>query len=286
MPVLTSANDVREFVQYLKRRSAGVVIAAELDRSRRRLFDENKIASYRALGITTEENGLLTLSPLGWEFAKRLEPEAQGFRNLLKRSTPYWSAVTWMHEKNLDVVTTTELQAFWESSVQFLEPGNTESMRAAAVSFFSLCQAAELGTVTLGKRGHITRLCLDHEEMTKLFERGSEPGISQRREYPGDAGETANLADLMSVSSVRPSRAALKVLIIKGENKALLDLIRQTLEITGVESLTIERDWSTGLSLDNDLYQYASEYDVLLVLLDQDSFSEDEPGRYGLNRKC
>jgi len=170
LPVSTSANDIRDFVQYLRRKSAGVVAAEELDRSRRRLFDERKLQTYRSLGITDEDGGLLTLTPLGWELASRLEPEIEGFRQLLNRIPPYLAAVKWMHERNLEVVTSTDQLAFWSSFYDLDERHDPEAMRGAVISFFSLCEAAELGTLTLGKRGHMTRLRVDHEELTTFVE--------------------------------------------------------------------------------------------------------------------
>ena len=167
LPSLTSANDIRDFVRYLKRKSTGVVAAEELDRSRRRLFEERKLQAYRSLGITEEDDGLLMLSPLGWELARRLEPETEGFRQLLSHIPAYLAALKWMYERNLEVVTSTDLLVFWRSSDE-IEQYDSEVMRGAAISFFSLCEAAELGTLTLGKRGHMTRLRVDHEELTRF----------------------------------------------------------------------------------------------------------------------
>ena len=172
LPISTSAADVRDFVQYLRRKSAGVVAAEELDRARRRLFDERRLQTYRSLGITEENDGLLTLTALGRELARRLEPEIEGFRELLHRSPPYLAAVEWMHERNLEVVTSTDLLAFWSTSYDLDERHDPEAMRGAVTSFFSLCEAAELGTLTLGKRGHTTRLRVDHEELSSFVESG------------------------------------------------------------------------------------------------------------------
>lgn len=142
--------------------------AEELDRARRRLFDERRLQTYQSLGITKEDDGVLTLTPLGRELARRLEPEIEGFRELLKRVPAYRAAVNWMQEKNLEVVTATDLLAFWSTVYDLDEKHDSEAMRGAVTSFFSLCEAAELGTLTLGKRGHTTRLRVDHEELTNF----------------------------------------------------------------------------------------------------------------------
>jgi len=170
LPVSTSAADIRDFVHYLRRKSAGVVAVEELDRARRRLFDERRLQTYRSLGITEEDDGVLTLTPRGWELARRLEPEIEGFRELLHRVPPYLAAIKWMHERNLEVVTSTDLLVFWSEVYDLDEKHDPEAMRGAVTSFFSLCEAAEVGTLTLGKRGHTTRLRVDHEELTRFVE--------------------------------------------------------------------------------------------------------------------
>src|SRR6476620_12471109 len=73
LPILTTASDIRELIQYLKRRPAGLIATEELDRPKKRLFDDNKLAAYEFLGITIREGKLLKLSTLGWNFAQRME---------------------------------------------------------------------------------------------------------------------------------------------------------------------------------------------------------------------
>ena len=174
LPVLTSANDIREFVRYLNRQPSGVVPAEELDRSKRRLFEERKLSAYRNLGITEERGGSLILSPYGRALAARLEPETQAFRELLTGIHLYVAAVEWMYERNLEVVTTTDLVAFWRSLDNDIDEFHKpDSSKGAAISFFSLCEAAELGTLTLGKRGHTTRLNIDRQQLFRFVQSDS-----------------------------------------------------------------------------------------------------------------
>ena len=70
----------------------------------------------------------------------------------------------------IGLVTSTDLLAFWTTFYDLDEKHDPEAMRGAVISFFSLCEAAELGTLTLGKRGHTTRLRVDHEERTRVYE--------------------------------------------------------------------------------------------------------------------
>lgn len=257
LPVLTSANDIRDFVQYLKRKSAGVVAAEELDRSRRRLFEEHKLEAYRSLGITDENDGLLKLSSLGRELARRLEPETEGFRQLLNRIPTYVAAVNWMYRENFEVVTLTDLLAFWPSFHEIAEADDPEAMRGAAISFFSLCEAAELGTLTLGKRGHITRLRVDLEQLKRFV-------------------ETKSVSTQID-NAVLPVTKQLRVLVVKRGDTDLVDLVRRTIDTTQTNSLWLDRDWDVKASITSDLSQYAKDYDALLVIMDDELIAKLEP---------
>jgi hypothetical protein len=55
-------------------------------------------------------------------------------------------------------------------SPEVLTNSDEEQIKGVVVSFFSFCQGAVLGTMTLGKRGHITRFCVDRTELSGFLE--------------------------------------------------------------------------------------------------------------------
>jgi hypothetical protein len=169
--VVVSASDVREFVQYLRLKPAGVVAAEELDRSKKRLFDERKLAAYESLGITKNDAGVLTLSAKGWRYATNFEFDAQAFRSMLSQSMSCWSALQWMSDQDRDMITSPEVIGFWVTSDRAAFTSlEDEQLKGCVVSFFSFCQGAGLGTMTLGKRGHITRFSVDRLELKRFLD--------------------------------------------------------------------------------------------------------------------
>jgi len=281
LPIFTSASDIRELVQYLQKKPAGVSVIEELDKAKKRLFDDRKLSAYELLGITTGDNCSLRLSPLGRKLARDIEPEEKSFRYLLERTLPYWTALKWIHRQNLDVVAASEILGFWqEFHADAINPDDHEAMRGAVVPFFSLCQAAVLGTMTLGKRGHTTRLCIDRDQLTRFLEgRLSSNLITDTNEYSDEsAGEIGGLVRW-------PRRAPLRVLILRSTNTVIVELIQRTLELAQVQSETMEMVWNGKASFDNAICEYPVGYNAVVVVLDEGSFAPDDTGRQCLKEK-
>ena len=112
-PHLATANDVREVVQYLKKRPDGVDISEVAQPIKKRIFYPPKVTAYESWGIVSRKRDRLKLTQLGWEFARSLEPEARSYRLLLRNAPLFNAALRWMWQQGLDVVTQDELAGYW-----------------------------------------------------------------------------------------------------------------------------------------------------------------------------
>jgi hypothetical protein len=258
LPVLVTASDVREFVQYLRLKPTGVVAAEELDRSKKRLFDERKLAAYESLGIITDKGGVLSLSDKGWRFARNFAFDAQAFRSMLSQSMLCWSALQWMSEEHNDTITSPELIGYWlKCDRSAFGSFDHEQLKGSVVSFFSFCQGAGLGTMTLGKRGHITRFSVDRVELKRFLE--------------GDgslnAGEPLVHRDVCQTGS-RDRR--FKVLLHSHEVE-IAQVLQDTFDLVELNSEKIELGWDNVISQKSSFND--SEY-ALVVVISDDCFDE------------
>jgi hypothetical protein len=170
-PRLATANDIRELVQYLKRRPAGVNIHDVPQPIKKRIFYPAKVASYEFWGLVIVNRDRVSLTAAGWEFARSLEPEAKVYRALLNSNSFYLGALEWVHRERIEVLTQDELAAFWQREFAwvFLDSEERE-LGSAVVTFFHLCQAAELGAMTIGKRGQPARLRIWRENLAQIID--------------------------------------------------------------------------------------------------------------------
>ncbi len=183
LPVMASAGDVRELVRLLKKRASGLTIVEAMNSEQKRLFDSRKIAAYEFWGIVAREGERLRLTPLGLELARGLEPEARVHRAILNRIASYRAVLEWVSAQGLDLVTHLDIAAYWQENFAGAIDEHDEKMtEASVVCFFHLCQAAELGTMTIGKRGQPARLYVERSELAEYL-RSNDYKTSSRVEF-------------------------------------------------------------------------------------------------------
>lgn len=172
LPILATANDVREVVRFFKNEPFGVTVIEAMNAEPRRVFDARKIAAYEFWGILERTGERLRLSGLGQELADRIKPECEMHRRILRSIPTYLGALCSFYEQQLKIVTRSEASIYWKESHPELGlfKLDEKDIEAITVSFFSVCHAAELGTTTVGKRGQPARLRIDLDELANFVE--------------------------------------------------------------------------------------------------------------------
>lgn len=172
LPILATANDVREVVRFFKNKPFGVTVIETMNAEPRRVFDARKIAAYEFWGILERAGERLKVSSLGQELAERIKPECEIHRRILRSIPTYIGALRSFYEQQLKIVTRLEAAIYWKDSHPELDlfKVDEKDMEAIAVSFFSVCHAADLGTMTIGKRGQPARLRIDLAELATFIE--------------------------------------------------------------------------------------------------------------------
>jgi hypothetical protein len=174
-----TANDLRDLVRLLRKHPAGLPEGDAHDVFRKRLLDPRKLAAYREWQVVTTGESLIRLTPFGQTLADGFAPEAQHFRALLHQCLPFRQTLTWLQEQQLLRATDNDITNYWQT--QWPSTTRTAGATAAeaqmelktkAVSFFHLCQAADFGIVTLGKRGQPTRLRVDQAALSRFLHGG------------------------------------------------------------------------------------------------------------------
>jgi Predicted nucleotide-binding protein containing TIR-like domain len=180
-PVHTSsmtatANDLRDLVRILKKRTDGLSLTEAMDAFKKRILNPQKIAIYEYWGMILRDGNHLGLSPLGWELAQRLEHQVPVFRTMLGSIPLYRSVLEWIHDYSLYHIIHPDVISYWEKHhPEIIRASHKDNIKVNAVSFFHLCHAAEVGTVILGKRGHPARLLIDREELEQHLRVASSP---------------------------------------------------------------------------------------------------------------
>ncbi len=231
LPILATANDLREVVKFFKHKPNGVSVIEMTNAEPRRVFDARKIAAYEFWGIISHADERFLLTPLGEELAQNTEAECGIHRRILRTVPAYLRAVEWIYGQNIKIATYLDVANFWQLSGADLglSPQNDENIEAVIVSLFSLCHAAELGTATVGKRGQPARLSVRLDQIKKFLDASVEPVefvpqavFNRPSVYQFDkiAGETVN-----------------RVYISAGSRECESENLRAALELADFESI-------------------------------------------------
>ena len=234
LPMSATPNDLRDVIRFLKQRPEGISIVEALGEVKKRLLDASRIATYEQWGIILRQGNWLKLSPLGWEFSKKLALEADLFRTILDQLEPYRAMLAHTCLQRISLITRDDVVKFWRvhhpNSLDWQSPKTVES---AVVSFLHLCQSAELGTLTIGKRGQPARLSVAFDELHAYLN-------SARNEIAEDSFES-NSHTKRSLTAVSRTPEKVQLYLSLPELSNEFAHLRELLEMVGFECQISER---------------------------------------------
>jgi hypothetical protein len=237
LPVLATITDVREAIRFLKHHPEGITMVQAMDAFRKRIFDARKVSAYEFWKIIFRTGDRLKLTSLGWELAKCLTPEAHLYRTVLSNIAPYHSGLQWINEQGLELVTHLDIGKFWrENHADVLQGDDEKQLEAYAATFFQICHAAEVGMLTLGRKGQPTRLHIYPSEL-KSYLNGNERTASQTNATSPVAPKIV----ACTASSCTTSSRSARVFVSHQQNPELLKHIFNALELADLQYETLDR---------------------------------------------
>jgi hypothetical protein len=285
LPMLATASDVREVVRLLKKRASGLTIIEGMD-AIKRIFDPRKVAAYEYWGLVTRTNDRLRLSALGWEFARKLEPEARLYRTMLDRTLAYRSALEWVFGQNIEIVTDADIAAYWlKHPAEVFLTGNRKTIEAAVACFFHLCQEAELGMATVGKRGQPTRLRVDREELAAYIAGSSStvpedmPPIALEESAGEQPAPTINESPLQQTTAAAAVTGKMRVFISRRKDAELIKQVQTTLEVAGIDSEVSHRTDGGAEFMPDELFQLMRRCDAAIIVITGEDCRTDDAGK-------
>ncbi|HEX5883760.1 MAG TPA: hypothetical protein VFY67_04380 [Pyrinomonadaceae bacterium] len=238
LPILASEADVREVIRFLRHHSEGVTPMQAMDGLRKRIFDARKVSAYEFWKIVLRNGDRLKLSPLGWELAKCLTPEAEIYRTVLRNTTAYHGGLKWIQEQDLELVTHVDIGEFWREHHSYaLQSESQEQLEAHAASFFHVCHAAEVGTLTVGRKGQPTRLNIYPRELESYLN-----GHGGRVQSAGSP-PPPTFTSMLVAGSTNPG--LFRVFVSHDQTPALMNQITNVLELADLQCETLDRSRNT-----------------------------------------
>ena len=224
----------------------------------------------------------MKLTRLGWEFARKLAPQTEAYRAVLEQTAPYRAALEWISSQGLDLVTHRDVAAHWQK-LRYIEPlQNQKTIESSVVCFFHLCQAAEIGTATIGKRGQPARLRVEREELNAFIEGRSSSDAIER-----DPAEVvhANLAtpSQRATAFATTSTESARILIACSAASQTLSRLQDTLELMNIEHRTIVIGEVDAFPCDDEIFAAMRQCAAGMLVVTTEDCHTDEAGACALN---
>lgn len=276
LPLLATANDLRELIRYLKKHPDGVTIVEALGEVKKRILDPRKISAYETWGVVTREGDWLRLSHLGWEFSRKLGSEAALFRAILDRVAPYRAVLEYAQTQQLKLITYEDIARFWRQHyANEMDLQQAKTVEANVVCFLHLCQAAELGTLTVGKRGQPARLRIDNEELAEFIQ--SEWGTPAT-----EPNQKADVRPLRMLQPIFPASEAKRLRLFLALHPAHQSAaqLQTLLELVGIESELLTRSSTPSLPMSETAFETMRRCEAGLFVVTPDDCLSDEAGNY------
>ncbi|MFN0123817.1 MAG: hypothetical protein ACKV2V_25220 [Blastocatellia bacterium] len=278
LPALASPADIRELIRYLYRKQTGVSVVEAMAATRKNTLHPGKLSAYEFLGLIERQGDRLKLSARGQAFARKLQPEAVAFRELILGASAWRGLLSWVFTERLELITQTDVAAYWTSFFpELVDLKNDRDVTASVVCFFQLCQAAELGALTIGKRGQPARLRVDMAELEICLRQmaDSSPDTGEPLDSPPrGAGTPPRISGPVPVASLPAplpafiwTRARFRVLVSCAGGETVARRIGEALDLCEMDSEIHQRDSAAGGMLSDALVGAMHRCQAAIIIL-------------------
>lgn len=288
LPILTTSDDVLRTVKYLKNKPAGASLAETKSAIGAKLTDGRKLSAYQFWGVITKDGERIRLTDMGWELARKPEQQPVTFRTILDKVAPYRSALEWIFHQEFDSVTNVDVAAHWhQHHADSLGTANENTMKDSAVCFFHLCQAADIGTLIVGRRGQATRLEIKREELRKYIEAGpsTPPWTQTVTESPVQgAGTPETVTAEPAAPAAEPiANSDLRVFIAHGKNASIVEQVKTMLHLAGIESEVAEEEETPAIPVSEKVFNLMRRCKAAIIIVSVEEGRTDVGAPHAIN---
>ena len=249
LPIRTTIEDVQAVCGYLATKPTGATVAeakAVLDSG---VLDGRKVSALKYWGLVDDESDKMRLTEFGRQLAKdKFAKMASVIRDRIAHLAPYSAIVERaVHRKEFQV-TATEVAAHWHEHFKDVVSENDKILNDQAVCFFQLAQGADLGQLTIGRKGQPTRFDFSEEVAASFVQNGGFQGTASPSDVVVDKGQTGStVTELFGKSDVKVDAKIMggaeknnRVFITHGKNKKILDQVKEIVAFGKFEAVVAQ----------------------------------------------
>lgn len=235
LPIRTAVDDIEKICFYLATKPTGATVSearAVLDSN---VLDGRKVSAFKNWGLIEDASGKMRLTELGRRLARdKGARKAEVLREVIAATAAYCAVVERAVHSNELTVAATDVAVHWHDHFKTVASDNDKILNDQAVCFFQLAQGADLGVLTVGRKGSPTRFDFADAIVRAFVDsaNGEVPAAPDNEEEgdeasspgPSSSAFGGGAAPLETVSL--PDRGN-RVFITHGHNRKILDQVKE-----------------------------------------------------------
>jgi predicted nucleotide-binding protein len=291
LPVKTVAEDIDQVCNFLGKKPTGASVKearAVLDSKH---LDARKLAALRGWGFIEDVGEKMKLTAMAREFVRGTAAEKKTILcRLIQSCAPYAAIIERAVHRKEESVSSTDVGALWHDHFADDVGSSDTTLNDQALTLFSVCQAAGLGEVTLGRRGSPTRFTWDKPGLA-AYESCSVGDGGQRGGEPplGNADQGADRKDSLQIvegegSDLMPpqkqsSSLGQSIFLAHGRNKVPLEQLQKILRQFNIPHKTAVEEPNLGRPIGVKVREVMQACNCAILIFTADELLFDKDGK-------
>jgi predicted nucleotide-binding protein len=227
LPIRTTVGDIESVCSYLATKPTGATLSEARTVLDGKVLDGRKLSAMKFWGLIDDDGGRMRLTESGREVAKNKGARrAEVLNETIAGIRAYAAIVERAVHRGQFVVTATEVAVHWYQHFRGDVSENDKILNDQAVCFFQLAQGADLGVLTIGRKGQPTRFEFDEGNVRGFVDNGQTIKMEET-EQQNATKEVELTAPANITVPEKPQPRGNRVFITHGKNKKILDQVKE-----------------------------------------------------------
>ena len=182
LPIRTTPDDIHAVCAYLETKPTGATLAEAKAVVDKKNLDGRKLAALKFWGLIEDNGNKMKITDRGRQCVKDSGASRSGvLREVVRQVAPYSSVVERVAHRREETISATDVAAHWYEHFRNEVSDSDKILNDQAVCFFQIAQSADLGVLTIGRKGLPTRFDFDTGAVSAFMDGPSE---NSRQEPP------------------------------------------------------------------------------------------------------
>ena len=231
LPIRTTVDDIQHVCGYLVTKPTGATLVEAKTVVDNKFLDGRKLTALKFWGLIENADSKIKITERGRQSVKDSgASRSKVLQDVLREIAPYRAVVERVVHRQEESLTATEVASHWYDHFKNDVANTNKILNDQAICFFQIAQGADLGKLTIGRRGLPTRFDFDADAARTFVgalnvDEAEDIGAYNADEYvePSHDDGTSSEQIRESIPSVRGNR----VFITHGKNLNILDHVKR-----------------------------------------------------------